>query len=591
MVIKGGVRLFNIHHMIRRNALSALLLLIVIALVAACGSSGTSLSNSSGGSAGNNSGSTDARALPLGTSVPPVPNDLGAAPPHSSSSVGLQEYMGAGPALINYSGGTVEGDSLILTSSETDMAWAMYRAEGLAGLWVSTFGVLTIPENLDTTYFVGFSNFTRNVWDWMIETTLPEVDFDLSANEFRLVSALGNLYWVVAVPAGGHSVTVLKSQLVVDEFPGGGGWLPGGGNFLFASQGLPGFVELQWGSIDGATDYELYRRVAPDPVRINENDEFELLATTSDCSYFDSRVEYWLPYEYKVRAINPFGPGDYSEIALGWAADPNGGGDPPGGDPLDAGASGEIQEIGADYLTLITNNEYDFQPIVDFVLAPDTVYIAADGTFVDREYFSATMHVYVTAHFDDGGFRIAEAVGELPDGNGDPGRLSFAAGIITSIGEGLLKIEDNATGAAIEFLYDDQTQWIDVSGNILAPENFSIGEIVGVTYVPDLAGIRAGNYAVLVQQYGGSDPGIPQGTIVGTIINIDQGMLDVDSSPGLAYHFLTNENTLWFDANGNAISPSDFAVGDTVAVTYSENAEGQQFALQVVLGGGDPSRR
>lgn len=583
-------------HKAGTSLVTSLLALLAILWLAGCGGASASLVPGNGMD-GSNSGNTvsDVRALPLGTTIPALPSELAAAGRSSSflGELGLREYLGSGPALLNYSGGVVDGDSLVLTSSADEEAWAIYRASDLYGLWVSTFGVLTVPDSYDTKYYVALGNFTKHTWDWLIETTLPEVDYDLTENQFRVVSPLGNMYWVVAVPPGGHSVEIQKAQLLVDEFPGGGDpWPPGGGNFLFASEGLPGYVELQWGGMDGAGEYELYRRnphtdpFFGDPADPGSGaDEFELLAVTVEPCYVDFEVNYWVPYEYKVRAVNDNGHGEFSEIAVGWAADPNGGGDPPGGDPGDAGACGVIHDIGVDYLQIITDAN-DFQPNIDFILTPDTCYIAADGSFVDREYFSAGMRVCVDAHFDEGGFRIADAVFE--DQDGEPRVEQFAVGAITLLNDGALQIEDAETGVWLDFYFDANTYWFDIDGNEVSPDAFSVGDMVGVTYMADPL---TGNYALAVQAYGGGEPGPGSGTIIGEIINIEDGVLDVNSDPGMAYHFITTPDTLWFDENGFELSPADFGVGDIVTVSFSESPDGVLYALVVILGANAPGER
>jgi hypothetical protein len=567
----------------------AALLTVCLLLLASCG--GAAGSDLSGGSAldSDNGSKTDSRALPLGAPLPQLPVELAQAESSRGTSlVGEHTYPGSGAALLNYSGGVIESDSLILTSSETEEAWAMYRADDLANLWVTVLGVLTVPGDLDTTWYTAVSNFTNGTWDWVIESKLPEIDCNLRDNPFRLVSPLGNLYWVVAVPAGGKTLEIQLSKVLTEQF-NGGGWLPGGEQFLFASQGLPAVVELQWGEADGQAGYEVWRREAPAPQGdpsdpLNRppgggdptGPEFVKIADVTGNSFSDYEAVFWQPYEYKVRALNDRGFGGFSNVALGWAADPAGGGDPNQGD---ASACGQISVYTDTALQLVLpDGDGFFNDKLDFNLTADTIYIDRLGNEVDHGYFSVSMQVFVMAEFDANGYRNALAVMEDCRGGGNE---NFAVGAITILAPGQLQIAEPQTGVQYDFSYDELTLWLDSTGNELTPDEFTLGDEVAVTYAvnPD------GNYALQVQQYGGGNPGGGQFDISGEITNIGQEFIDVNCDPGLAYHLLTGPDTLWFDENGNEISPENFQVGDYVGVTVLERADGSLFALVVRLGG------
>jgi len=500
-----------------RNTLAVLVALLSILFLAACGGASTRITPAAGGTDASDSAKVDSRALALGVAIPALPADLGVAADRSASSAGSFEFTGTGDALLNYSGGTIDGDNLILTSSADEEAWAMYRAGGLDGLWVTTFGLLTIPGDLDTTYYVALGDFTKQTWDWNITTKLPEVDYDLHDNNMRLVSSLGYMYWVVAVPAGGKSVTVQLAKIIAEEQPVPNPWRPGGGNLIFASQGIPGVIHVEWGAIDGATGYELYRRLAAfDPMLGRDpggdpaqEGDFELLATLGDNFYEDADVVAFQPYEYKVRAINEQGYGDYSEIAWGWAGPADGGGGQPP-DIGDASAPGEITAYAEDSLTL---NAFWPDPNAQmkeltFVLNADTVYLDETGQSVGWDYFAVGDHVFVQAMFGENEERIALAVmADRCDGGGNPppppDNPPFV-GTITQLDDTTISILDPRIGEEpIIFGWGADTAWVLADGTPGSYADFAVGDFVMI--LPSENSDTP--YAVLVQMIGDGGPG------------------------------------------------------------------------------------
>ena len=66
-------------------------------------------------------------------------------------------------------------------------------------------------------------------------------------------------------------------------------------------------VELKWGDVDGATDYNVYRGT--------DENSLEEIKTTSHSSFDDYDYNYFEPY-YAVEAKNNFGESDISEAIL-----------------------------------------------------------------------------------------------------------------------------------------------------------------------------------------------------------------------------------------------------------------------------------
>jgi len=403
-----------------------------------------------------------------------MPRDLGKPSARATSETGNRVYTGSGEGLLNYSNGVVDGDSLILTSTEDNIAWAMYKADGLLGLWVSTLGIETVPGGGDNEWYAALSNFTRGCWDWEIHSNLPEIDYDLTQYVDRIVSPLGNMYWVIAVPAGGYTLKILKSTIIAEATPDDP-WKPGEGNFLCASQGLPGEIDLQWGGIDGAQGYELYRREAARECDPPTGGDFELLAVVPDTMYVDIDVVIGMPYEYKVRAVNDNGYGAFSEIAFGWAGEM--GGNPP---VDDASAMGVINDYPAESLTISDPCRGE---TFTFAKTVDTTYFDLAGEPVEEGYFAVGMTVFVSGVFAADGTRIANAVMEAYDPTDPPVDPVSFVGAIMALGDGQITLQDER-GTAYTAVYDDATIWIDETGEVVDITSFAVGDIVCVSFDP-----------------------------------------------------------------------------------------------------------
>jgi hypothetical protein len=401
---------------------------------------------------------TDARLLPLGSPVPPIPAQVGAADRVTSGTAGeVLSFPGA--VFLNAAGGTVDGEALVLQSSETEPAWAMYKADGLAGLKISTFGVETVPGSLDAEYSVGISNFSDGRWDYFINTVLPEVAIDLSDNTKRLVSHLGNLYWVVVV-SGGKSVRVVAGH-VFTAAEQDGDWCPEQVTGLSVSRGLDDRIHIEWNRRDCARKYELWGRLSPDQsVRgascwaWGRGTEWVRLTTTEDNSFDDYDTESSLWYDYKVRAKNHCGWGGFSAAESGYKGAAPGSGDQLG-DTCDA--EGVVASLDEAALVLEDGTGY--------ALTAGTQWLLADGSAGGPADFSAGDRVAVDGMAGNNNTCVALSVTMLEKGG--EAMLFDAESIITVRDAGLLQLQNG-----MSFAYDDATAWLDTDGNPTDIANF-----------------------------------------------------------------------------------------------------------------------
>jgi hypothetical protein len=246
---------------------------------------------------------------PLGSPLPSLPADLSGVASRGASDVSTIP----GSSAIMSSGGTVEGESLGLTSAPGEMAWALYKVEGLAGRNVSTLGIEVLTGSLTTEYSVGVSNFSEGVWDFLQAGVLPEFEYDLSGELSRLTSQLGNLYFVVVV-ADGAGATIQSASVISEQATSDEDRLPGMAQRPSVSEGLADRIEISWEAVDGAASYELERMA-----ETAGDEQWEALASLSELRYTDTAIELSVEYKYRVRAINASGAGGYSRARSGYA--------------------------------------------------------------------------------------------------------------------------------------------------------------------------------------------------------------------------------------------------------------------------------
>jgi hypothetical protein len=197
----------------------------------------------------------------VGTALPSIPDELsvtGASTGSAGRSVSdVQNYSGA--SFIQAAGATVDGDTVVLQSTATEVAWALYAISGLQGMYTAGFSISATPGGEGQDYSVGVSNFSDGRWHYFITSSESQVAVDLKPNSKRLISLLGNLYYVVVV-SGGNSVTVNNAALDVSATPAGSNpERPGRPLGLFASQG-ESVETLAWLADPNAVSYEIYRR-------------------------------------------------------------------------------------------------------------------------------------------------------------------------------------------------------------------------------------------------------------------------------------------------------------------------------------------
>lgn len=318
----------------KRSVLILAIFVMALLGVASCGGGASSLElNAAGPMAG--------ATTPLGAVLPGLPAGSGVA---ARSASDIVEIPGA--AAIESAGATIVEDNLLLQSSATEMAWGLYKVDGLAGRQPTTLEMeFAVPAG--TEYSVGISNFSDGVWDFLAVSSESKFVADLSAEVAQMANEVGELYFVVVV-SGGAAVTVHSASLESevddsdeDELP----MLAGG---LTVSEGLADSIVIAWAAAEGATGYELWRQAD-----IEGADEEWLLLATLDAAtltYTDMDIALSTEYEYRVRAISDAGAAGFGESESGYAGDPPAGDDDSvgGGDDNGGGDNGSDDGIGGD---------------------------------------------------------------------------------------------------------------------------------------------------------------------------------------------------------------------------------------------------
>ncbi len=224
-----------------------------------------------------------------------------------------------GSSAVEFANGAVVESTMVLTSTETDLAWALYKVEGLAGRKVTGMSIETLG-GIGSSYSVGVSNYSEGVWDFLQSGSLPEFEIDFTAEQTRLTSEVGNLYFVV-VASGGAEISVLQSTVFSRELEPGEEELPVFGKGIEASEGLADRITVSWDAIAGASSYELWREAD-----IEGQDEVaELIATIpaveaqTSYSYDDMAITMSTEYKYRVRGASTEGTGEFTRWNSGWA--------------------------------------------------------------------------------------------------------------------------------------------------------------------------------------------------------------------------------------------------------------------------------
>jgi hypothetical protein len=521
----------------RKPWLLAVMLLALVWALASCGGSASSL-NPGGAPTG------DSRILPLGSALPTLPDGVRSREtPNRGTSrrvSALQPYNGAD--FIAASGATVEGTSVLLQSSADDIAWALYKAEGLAGKDVTRFAIETQPGGLEQQYSVGISNFTDNRWEYYITTSLPEMDVDLSEDTRKLISILGNLYYVVVV-SGGDSVRVDTAWLDIVE---GGEYAPGVPQGLAASYDQPDSISLWWLESAGATSYEIYRRAAAFPGGGGEEEYVQV--GTSDAPFFqDFMVEKGVGYEYRVTASNAYGTSDYSEPVFGIAGD--GGEDPREEYEF---AFGPIEALDDSSITVEGKT---------FAHDEFTYWFNAWGLPVDSSEFAVGDTVYVDGVVEEDGSLTAFYVSSADDWSDD--YYEWANGEVEAVDAGSIKV------GGLTFTFNEYTWFTDMWGNQVDVSFFEVGDIVYVEGIYDEAGVLVATY---VMESFDNDMLYFEGEVAG----IDATTLALADGTS----FVHDANTKFYDANGMETTWEGILLGDYIYANALE--EGGNLVLTYV---------
>jgi hypothetical protein len=329
--------LYSIWENAMRSSLKRTLLLPVLALAllaAACGGgAGTSApadgaaltadNNSSAGgtTAGSTTGSATVDAANPFSGLPSIPydDDVRAAA-DANTPQPPPNVVVLGKDFLQAQNDTVDGDAVVLTSGAAappgqgggaNLAYALYKVPGLSGGRPTALDIECLPGQFGQGYFVGVANYTQGKWAWFGPVTVPEFELDLSQNNHRFVTDLGNMYFILVCPP---DTSVTHSQTTVLVGADGGQIPPGQAYGLTASDGqFDHKVAVDWHAGPGAQQYAVWRRPA------FAGSQWQLLNTVRGTHYDDTPLPDFRLFYYRVQAINANGPADFSNPDSGYA--------------------------------------------------------------------------------------------------------------------------------------------------------------------------------------------------------------------------------------------------------------------------------
>jgi fibronectin type 3 domain-containing protein len=277
------------------------------------------------------------QATEIFSQVPEIPWDDEGGLHGVSETPGTQVEI-LGSEYLQKHNAEVEGTTLVMTGRPEDeegdgpnVAYGLYRVSGLSGMRPLALVTECLPAFLGNHYFIGVADYTEGRWLEFGPISTPEYEIDLSGEDHRFISQLGNLYFVIVVPPG-HSATHHKSTL----FLAGGGddppLLPGAPHELVATDGaFETHVVIEWNKGDGAAYYEVWRQPTNDYHGASAEPEWVRIGTPETNRFVDDDVEAGRIYRYKARSVNNAGMSEFSNIDTGYAGSAGGGeGDPPG---------------------------------------------------------------------------------------------------------------------------------------------------------------------------------------------------------------------------------------------------------------------
>ncbi len=488
-----------------------------------------------------------------GSGLPGLPDDRGGE--RKSSAADITTVLGS--EAIQSLNSAVVDTTLVLTGTETDMAWGLYKVEGLAGRKVTGLNIeiLTAPGS---SYGVGVSNFSEGVWDFVQTGSLPEFEVDFTDEMSRLTSQIGNLYFVVVTGAG-QEATMVQASLLSRPLELGEVELPAFGRELSVSEGLVDKIVVQWAAVDGAESYELWREEDLD----NQDEVPALLATIpavvdqASYSYEDFAIVLETEYKYRIRAINTAGPGEFTRWRSGWA-----GTTPPiGEDPADElELTGAIEAIDEAAITVGG---------VSFAINPATIWLGGDEQVLTQAEFTVGLTVEIKGDSNGSGGWNARKV-QLEDPAVDE---------MTVLGSIEVLEAESLTVNGSVFAITVSTEWLDINGVATDASAFIVGDKVEVT--ADSDGLGGWNARVVKAEDAGA---IDELTQTGAIEEISELSLSVNATA-----FAITIDTVWLDNAGLPALPADFVVGTMVEVTGSADGLGGWNAQVVKMqdAGGD----
>jgi hypothetical protein len=505
-------------------------------------------------------GSPSGELLPLGSAVPDLPADNGSpADPASRSASAVLQYDGSD--FLVAAGGTVEGSSLLLESSEDDPAWGMYKADGLSGRQVLSFALETRPQDLNTTYYVALGSFTDNRWHWLIETTLPEVNISFTDNEQQWISELGNLYWVVLVD-GGKSLYVDRATITTGNTGGGGN---------------PGGECTALGPIDSIDDLSI---IVGNHYFIHNSDTLWI----DDQGNFSQRSAFHPGMHVLVEGYESDAPvlGGGCTATLVQMLGGNGG----GGEFFTI--DGPVAEVNEQFFTIDGNPGIAPRMILHDA---QTEFVFADGSSASWQDMLAGDFAHATGAILADGVWLAHFVIINPD-NGGGGGGFVLDGIVTSIGPATISVEGGPAGLPQTVGHDDHTLFLLPDGMEGGWQDVAIGDFVHIDgqITPDGAWL-----ADVIMVFGDNGGGGGGGggefiTFDGVLLAVDASSLTIsDNIAGQAITIEHDAQTLWLLGDGTQGDWQSIAVGSHVLVDAQLLDNNGLLALTVMEFEGPPA--
>lgn len=188
--------------------------------------------------------------------LPIVPRDASDEP----SSGAPAELAIAGASAEVMQNGLVDGGSLVLSSTASELGYGLYKVTGLAGHKVTKLAINVATSGADAKYSIGVSNYSDGAWDFVGTSSYSTYEYDFSSEMSALISQGGSFYFLVVV-SGGSGATVEGATLFSRPMEPGEVQKPYAAGGFFVSEGLPSSIVVEWNPVEGAESYELYRHV------------------------------------------------------------------------------------------------------------------------------------------------------------------------------------------------------------------------------------------------------------------------------------------------------------------------------------------